>query len=73
MTERESALATLSAIASSPDAVAESPAHLFAALDAVVAVYATTDAGGLRKPPAVWANVQAHAENRLRNLRTVSP
>lgn len=74
--QRAAALATLAAIASSPDAVAASSAHLFAVLDAVVVVYATgapanqaPRLAALRSPGATWANVLAHAENRLAAIR----
>lgn len=76
MTQRESALATLAAIASSPDAVAASQAHFFAALDAVVTVYMTTAPAGMpprlqamRSPRATWCAVVSHAEHRVHNLK----
>ena len=71
---QESARATLAAIASSPDAVAASQAHLFAAVDALVAVYCIVPAGmtgrqaSLRSPRAAWAAIQSQAEHRLRGL-----
>lgn len=76
MTERDSALATLAAIASSPDAIAASQAHLFAAIDAVVAVYRTappsdlaTKQRAMRSPKAAWCSVMSHAEHRVHNLK----
>lgn len=76
MTQRESALATLAAIASSPDAVAASQAHLFAAIDAVVAVYieaAPADMPprlrALRSPRATWCSVLSIAEHRVHSMK----
>jgi hypothetical protein len=67
---------TLSAIASSPDAVAASSAMLFAAIDAVANVYSSTDTSRLtprqaamRTPAATWAAILAHAEHRLAQLK----
>lgn len=75
---RESALATLSSIASSPDAVGASTAHLLAAIDALVTVHATADQSAMtgrqaavRSPRAVWSAVFSHAENRIKNLKIV--
>lgn len=75
-TAREAALATLSSIASSPDAVGTSTAHLLAAIDALVVVHATADQSAMtdrqaacRSPRAVWAAVFSHAENRIKNLK----
>lgn len=76
MSERASALATLAAIASSPDAIAASQAHLFAAVDAVVAAYITgapaelsARQAAMRSHNAVWHAVYSHAENRIHNLK----
>lgn len=76
MTEAHAnARATLAAIASSPDAVAASQAHLFAAVDALVAVYATPTQdmqprqAAMRSPRAAWASVLAHAEHRIASLK----
>jgi hypothetical protein len=75
-TAREPALATLAAVASSPDAVGASTAHLMAAIDALVIVHATADQSAMsgtqaacRSPRAVWAAVFSHAENRIKNLK----
>lgn len=72
MSERESALATLSAIASSPDAIAASQAHLIAALDALVAVYRLAQPDGLTPPMqamrsqrGAWMSVFTHAQHRV--------
>jgi hypothetical protein len=77
MSERESALATLQAIASSPDAVAESQAHLFAAIDAMVAVFCDAHPEGLtprqiamRSRRATWCAVMSHAEHRVHAIPT---
>jgi len=70
----DNARATLTAIASSPDAVAASQAHLFAAVDAMVAVHCIVPPGvtgrqaSLRTPRAAWAAILAHAEHRLHVL-----
>ncbi len=76
MSERDSALATLAAIASSPDAVAASQAHLLAAVDALVAVYRLAAPDNLaprqialRSPKASWCAVLSHAENRIHNMK----
>lgn len=79
MTGRASALATLAAIASSPDAVEASAAHLRAAIDALVTVYATADQSNMtgrqaavRSPVAAWSAVFSHAEHRFRQLRAAA-
>lgn len=79
MTQREIALSTLTSIASSPGAVEESTAHLFAAVDALAAVFMTADRSGmparqaaLRTPAAVWAAVQNHAEHRAAQAKAAA-
>lgn len=73
---RGPALATLSSIAASPEAVGTSTAHLLAAIDALVVVHATADQSAMtgtqaacRSPRAVWTAVFSHAENRIKNLK----
>lgn len=80
MTERAAPLATLAAIASSPDAVAASSAHLFAAVDALAAVFNTAAPADLpprqramRSPRATWAAILSHAEHRLHRLNAQQP
>lgn len=79
MTGRASALATLAAIASSPDAVEQSAAHLRAAIDALVTVYATADQAGMterqaavRSPVAAWSAIYSHAEHRFKTLKAAA-
>jgi len=73
---RDAALATLQAIASSPDAVGVSDAHLYAAVDALVAVYVSHDQTGMtpqqiarRSEMASWNNIGAHVECRIKTLK----
>ena len=68
--------ATLAAIASSPEAVAASEAHLFAALDALLAVYIAADTAGMtprqaamRSPNAAWHAAYTHVEHRIAQLK----
>lgn len=77
MTAMGAPLETLAAIASSPDAVAASTAHLLAGIDAMVGVYRseaptslTERQSAMRSERAAWAAVLAHAENRLRIAKT---
>jgi len=71
-----SAADTLAAIASSPAVVGESQAHLFAAIDALVAAHIENAPAGLterqarmRNARAVWCAVYSHAEHRVHQLK----
>ena len=79
MSAGAAACATLAAIASSPEAVAESPAHLVAAIDALVDVYMHAQPAGLnarqaalRSPRATWCTVLSHAEHRAKQVNAAA-
>lgn len=76
MREATDNAATLAAIASSPEAVAASEAHLFAAIDAMLAVYIGADTIGMtprqiamRSPSAAWHAAYTHVEHRIAQLK----
>ncbi len=76
MSAREDALATLAAIASSPESVGETPAHLLAAVDALVAVYLSADTSNMpprmiasRSNNATWYALYTHVEHRIAQFK----
>lgn len=76
MTSRDDALATLAAIASSPESVGETPAHLLAAVDALVAVFLSVDTSNMpprmiaaRSKNAIWHALYTHVEHRIAQFK----
>ena len=76
MTDRDAALATLASIAASPAAIEASQAHLFAAIDALVAVYITADRSSMpprvaasRSENAAWLAAYTHVEHRIAQIK----